>query len=362
MISLADATRDTRIIAKFGAIAVIALVFLFISFRVVVFIYGVINPPAVIPPEMKYGALQSNLPVQATKPTYVYEVGTITGSLPRVPDRLRVYRTLIPEPDLLALQKAREAVRLQGYFMREAMITTNEYTWENTTGGTLSYNVLTKNFSFNSGIGLERQEFVLSSEKNIVSGVIEHIKKLQGSLVGIDQENVSVQYLQSDGVNLIPESDTGEAYMAQVDLEQLPLPVDPFTFTTDTATTIESLPIYYESQDYTNQSFLVKAGGRQQLQFIKGTYKNYQADKTQYSTYPLKTPEQAFEDLQNGNAYIQSTNTDTTVMIAEMKLGYFVPESSPSYIMPIFIFTGKDFTAYVHAIADTTTENQNVSN
>jgi hypothetical protein len=361
MLSLADATRDTRLIAKFGAIIGGVLIFLFLSFRIAVFIYGIINPPTIEPPEMRYGKLTSNFPPQISKPTYTYQIGTITGNLPRVPDRIRVYKIFKPEPDLLALQKARESLRLKGYFMVEKMITTNEYSWNNTTGGSITYNVLTRNFSFESGIGLERQEFILPAEKEISGDVLEYITSINGSLVGIDQENIKIKYLQSDGNELTPEEDTGNAYMAQVDLTQIPIKVDPFTFVTDTSIMVEALPVYYESNDHTNQTFIVKAGIKD-LQFVSGMFKNYQVDLTEHSTYPLKTPEIAFEDLKNGNAYILSTNTDTTVNIAEMKLGYFIPESTPEYILPIFVFTGKDFVAYVHAIATATPPDQNVSN
>jgi hypothetical protein len=363
MLSLAEATRDTRLIAKFGAIAGIALFFLFLSFRLVVFIYGIINPPVVTPPEMKFGELISNLPPQVSKPSYTYQIGTITGNLPQAPDRLRVYRVLKSDPDLLALQKAREAVRLQGYFMIETMITTNEYKWNNISGGSLIYNILNKNFEFTSGMGLEKQDFILPAEKSITSNVLKYIQDLNGSIVGIDQENVKMKYLQFNGTDLIPETDTGNAYMVQVDFQQIPVKVDPFPFTTDKTETIESLPIYYESTERTNQSFLVKAGGgRQQLQFVNGNYKNYIIDTTTHSTYPLKTSEQAFEDLQNGNAYILSTNPDSKIIIAEVKLGYFIPESSPEYIMPIFIFTGKDFVAYVHGLSKSIATDQNLSN
>jgi Ni/Co efflux regulator RcnB len=243
--------------------------------------------------------------------------------------------------------------------MIETPITTGEYQWNNITGGSMIYNILTKTFSFQSGIGQERQEFVLPSEDKIKSDVIEYIKSLNGSLVRIDQENISIKYLQLNGSEQIPETDTGNAYMAQVDLHQIPLEVDPFTFTTDKPTTIESLPVYYELKEHTNQTFLVKAGGRQNLQYISGMYKNHVVDTSEYSAYPLKTSEQAYEDLKNGNAYILSTNADPNVIIAEMKLGYFIPESAPEYIMPIFIFTGKDFNAYVHGIADTFQPTQN---
>ncbi|HRN96226.1 MAG TPA: hypothetical protein PLD54_02165 [Candidatus Levybacteria bacterium] len=361
MRSLAEITRETRLISKFAAIGSVVILFLFVSFHVVRFIIGIINPPVVPPPGMKYGPLISNLPIQSSKPVYSYHINTITGSLPTVPDRLRVYKALQPESDLLALQKARETVRLKGYISGETVVTPGEYRWNNATGGSIIYNIQSKNFQFSSGIGLEKQDYTFSSISNINTQVFSFIQDFNASLLGIDQQNPTITYFQSDGVNLIPEKDPSKAYLALINYNQINVTVDPFIFRTDKPQTIETLPIYYQTTDTTNQSFLIKAGGRL-IQFVRGNYKNYQVDTTDFSTYPLKTSEQAFEDLQNGNAYILSTSKDTAMSITEMTLGYFIPQTAPEYIMPIFIFKGKDFIAYVHAIGEYVSPNQNVSN
>lgn len=360
MISLAEITRYARVALKYGVVAAGVLTLLFLLFLLIRFLINVINPPVPEPPGMKFGPMVNNLPVQTTRPTHTYNINTITGLLPVVPDRLRVYKVKQPESDLLALQKAREVVRTHGYTLEETLVSPGEYRWKNSTGGSIIYDIQSKNFQLVTGIGLEKQDFVLPSEDNITSQLLTYIQDFGSSLIGLDQQTPLLEYYQSDGTNLLPVVDRTTAYLAKVTFKQNDLPVDPFIFKTDESRTVESLPLYYTQPDGTNQTFIVKAGGRN-IQIVSGTFKNYQIDTADFSTYPLKTPEQAFEDLKNGDAYFVNPGTTNTISITEVVLGYFMPETTPEYVMPIYIFKGKDFTAYVYGIG-TYVPDQNLSN
>ncbi len=358
MISLAQITRETRTISKFGAIALAAILFLFFSFKVVVFIIGRLNPPQVAPPDMKYGELVSTLPIQTQKPSYSYQANTLTGSLPNFPSRLRVYKTLKPEPDLLTLQKTRDTVDNLGYDLNtEILVQPSEYRWTNAAGGTITYNTLHKNFSLTSGIPLDDPNYRLGDKKAIVLKIMSFVQSLGASTTGIDQsdESVQVEYYRSDGINLIPE-EASRAYLAQVNLYQNKVKVDPFTYRGTQNVLVETLPIYYEDQEKSNQTFLVKAASKN-TEIITGVYMHFPVDTTDYGIYPIKSSEEAFEDLKNGNAYILSNSEQGTISITDVQLGYFIPKSYTEYVMPIFVFSGTDFLAYVNAVGEYTPSN-----
>lgn len=359
MFSLAKITRDTRTVGKFAAIGLVIILFLFFSYKGIIFINGILNPPLVAPPDMKFGDLVSTLPVQTTKSSYSYEIDTITGSLPIFPSRLRVYKIVQPEPDLLGVQKARDAVSQLGYIVdQEQVLQTNEYRWPNAAGGSITYNTLYKTFFFTSGIGLEEQEYHFRpNDTTITSQTLALINQLGSPTTDIDQKNFTLEFFRSDGTTLIAESDISKSYLAKLDLYQIDVKVDPFILKTDTSETIESLPIYYEDTETSNQSFILKAGSRN-VQFISGQYHYFQVDTTEYGMYPLKSSAQAYDDLQNGNAYILSTTTTSTVDITEMSLGYFIPKTPVEYVMPVYIFKGKDFLAYVDAVGEYIPETQ----
>ncbi len=366
MISLAEITKHTRTGGKIAAIAFVVILFLFFSYRGIVFLNGVLNPPQAIPPDMRYGELMSTLPLQTSKPSYVYQINTTTGTLPTFPDRIRVYKTVQPEPDLLALQKTRDIVSQEGLqynLNQEVQLSPNEYRWTNAAGGTITYNTLYKNFSFTSGIGFEDQNHRFEPEDRIISETLSFLQRLGSNTAGIDQKNFDVEYFRSDGTNLIPEPDITKSYLAKLNLYHINVKVDPFTYrrTADESVIIESLPIYYQNSEESNQTFILKAGSARS-QVIQGTYSYFPVNTTDYSTYPLKTSQQAFEDLQNGNAYILGTNTEGTVDITEVQLGYFIPQIPAQYVMPIYVFSGKNFTAYVDAIGEFIPQAQNVSN
>ena len=72
-------------------------------------------------------------------------------------------------------------------------------------------------------------------------------------------------------------------------------------------------------------------------------------------TYPIKTADQAFEELRNGKGYIASFfGTSTTVKIKDVTLGYYISDRPQEYLMPIIVFHGdNDFIAYVSAVQNT---------
>lgn len=364
MFTLAKITRDTRLAAKFGSIGLAIILFLFFSYKAVVFIYGVLNPPQVAPPDMKYGDLVSTLPVQTQRGSYTYSLNTITGTLPNFPSRIRVYKTVNPEPDLLTLQKIRDTIdqleNMSYDLNTEILVRPSEYRWSNAAGGSLTYNTLHKNFGFNSGANLDDPNHRFRDENSMVSATLSFIQMMGSQTSGINQSNVKIEYYRSDGRNLIPVENASNAYLARINLYQNNLTVDPFAYKAEDIVNVESLPIYYEDLERSNQSFILKAASRQP-QVISGVYAHFPVDTSDYGMYPLKTSEKAYEDLQSGNAYVIANEASGSVSITDVKLGYFLPPTFSEYVIPIYVFSGTDFTAYVYAIDEYIPANANQS-
>ncbi len=349
MPSLAQVTRETRIIAKFGGIGVVVLLFLFFSYKGIVFINNVINPPKIAPPGEELGEVTTTLPVSIDQPTYTYQINTITGKLPVFPNRLRVYKMLAPEPDLLALQKARESARIAGFTQSEVLVGANVYSWANNSGGSITYDIIAKTFQLSSGIGYTSTGYTFSSNVSLGNKVTTYIRDLNASTDDLTS-TPKIVYFRSAENSLIPESNSGLAHIARVDFKQNDVKVDQFRFVTDTSQLIEALPIYYEDPTTTNQTFMVKAGYNSQIQIISGIYSHFPVDYTQFGMYPLKSSTTAFTDLQAGKSFIVKKPSGTSIDITNVKLGYFIPKTAPEFLVPIYIFEGKDFMAYVDAL------------
>lgn len=69
--------------------------------------------------------------------------------------------------------------------------------------------------------------------------------------------------------------------------------------------------------------------------------------------YPIKTGDQAFQDLQEGRGAIYRAKGDTiNIKILKMYFAYFEDSTYQPYLQPVYIFEGADktFVAYVQAI------------
>ena len=115
---------------------------------------------------------------------------------------------------------------------------------------------------------------------------------------------------------------------------------------------VNGLPIYYQDPNESNISVLV-GGGSDKPQIVQATY-IHQAIDTQSATYPIKTTNQAFAQLQKGQGYIASYyGTNKKITIRDVLLGYYISKEDQDYLIPIFVFQGDDgFIAYVNAITD----------
>lgn len=364
MASLAQITKETRIIGKFSAIGLVVIIFLFFSYKGIVFIYSVLNPPVVAPPGQELGEVTTELPIPPGQANYTYRINTITGTLPAFPDRIRVYKIAEPDPDLLGLQRAREYARQKGFVAGETLVKPNTYRWNNDIGGTFEFNILSKNFTVKSGIGYDDTGYRFQSDTYAQSSVLSYLDSLGIGTEDFDTENTKVDYFKASGTAITPSTDATESIIAQVSLFQKPIKVDPFVLHKDKAEEISALPVYYANPKVSNQFFIVKAASQSTTQVVTADFHHFYADPAQYGMYPLKTVQAAYAALQSGQAMIFSTNTDGTIDITDVTLGYFIPEVEEEFVLPIYVFTGKDFIAYVNAlgVSESPSPNQNVTN
>jgi hypothetical protein len=112
---------------------------------------------------------------------------------------------------------------------------------------------------------------------------------------------------------------------------------------------VNNLPIYYEQPDSSNINILV--GPQDKILEVNYVHQNI---TDQSATYPLKTTDQAFEDLKQGYAYIASyQGNSSNISINDVQLGYYVEGQPQAYLMPVMVFLGNDnFVAYVPAVTD----------
>lgn len=110
-------------------------------------------------------------------------------------------------------------------------------------------------------------------------------------------------------------------------------------------------PKYFNSQNYVVLTY----SKNETPKVIKAEFRYFEKETTKIGVYPLKTGQQAWDDLKNKNGTIISlgTNTGNNIAIKSMKLFYFDPDIYQSYLQPVYVFVGENgFVAYVEAVSE----------
>ncbi len=359
MASLSEITSETRLILKIAAGAIAAGIVIFIGIQ----LFGVIRntyfpPPEPLPEDWaRFEKLPPvSLPV-AGQQDITYQINTVTGTLPPIPSRMKVFKFQTREPNLFALQTARSNVALRNFSLREIKTGNNIYQWARTDGAVINYDIITHNFTIDFDFIptiASTAAFPLPEATEINTFVLNFLDALDPqSTVDLDKGQTKTTYYTVIGNSLIPTQNPAQAQVARVDLYQQNAPVHkPFLLNKET---VESLPIYYPTPDESSMYFYVKTTSRFDLEIAQGKFFHKPLDFTNpelAGTYPIKSIKQAYEDLQKGNAYIVNPNNLQEVQITEVSLGYYSGEDEYPYLVPIVIFKGTNFTAYVLALAD----------
>jgi hypothetical protein len=116
----------------------------------------------------------------------------------------------------------------------------------------------------------------------------------------------------------------------------------------------DNLPSVTSTPDQANIWAIIGGASNRSQEIIAAEDHYYSVDETQYSTYPIKTPAEAFTELQSGQAYTASLGLNKdggSLKIRRMYLAYFDPGSVTEFYQPIYVFEGDNgFTAYLPAV------------
>lgn len=349
MISLVQATQLTRTFLKKLSIACGILLLVFIIFQIGIFIYKVFVPTAPPPAPEGFGLLPQVI-FPAQNALISYTINTPTGRLPTFPDRLKVYKIKQRDPQLLDLNNIRKRLNGVGFYKNELKLSEILYQWSNLTEPEIfiRFNIVSNAFEIHSNF--YNDPYVLSAKHlprnaEAQNYVLNFLGAIGENTSNFDLTKTKFEYFRIIDNNLAQVDAVNEAQVIKVNLYQKAL---------------DNLNIYYPS--YTNEPVtrfwiassknvpvVVYANFRHQDTVLK--------DPLYSSIYLIKTSSQALTDLKNGKAYIFNPQNRTSVEIIDVSMGYYIGERNLSeleqeFIIPIFIFTGRDFKAYVHALAD----------
>ncbi|MFI5265436.1 MAG: hypothetical protein ACHQT7_01700 [Candidatus Levyibacteriota bacterium] len=336
MATLAIVTKETRLILKFGGLALGLIIFIFLIFQGGVLLKNTFFPAPPAAPQEKFGKLTPIVFPQQSLGVPQFRVNTVSGTLPIFSSTIKVYKLQVLQPSITALQAAKARAASLGYTQNQQAITADEYVWTlATANNTLRYNITSLNFSVSSDYLASPSPIGNVPDKStLLTTVGNFIGALGSNQSDVTMSNSIFSYYLVNNGTLTETPNVAAANAARVYLIQNP---------------IDQIPIYYPG---TNPSLLYFTLSGTNV--VYASYIHFAPDLTSSSTYPLKTASAALADLSSGKGFIVSPTADVTVDLTDVSLGYYVGgEQNQTYLMPIVVFTGKNnFKAYVNALAD----------
>ena len=337
MAHLAQVASEVRIGLKLLTASLIVVALLFVFFKGGEIVKNIFFPTPPAPPEEKFGKLPPiSFPVQNPQ-QLEYRINTLTGKLPTFPDRMKVYRIIQKSPSLVALKLTKENLKRLGYTENETKISEEEYQWTNTENQTIRINTSTGNFKIFSNF-LSDPPKTLNGEGARKDGAFTVVKRvienLGQDIEDLDQDSSTITYLKLENGTLLKANSLNEANFARLDIFQKNL---------------DNYKIFYPGLSESIMNFTIEDGDNLPS-IVDASFYHYIPDSNSASTYPLKTSDVAFEDLKKGDALIFLDNKDSELVdITDVSLGYYIGSENQQYFLPIIIFKGKGFTAYVQA-------------
>jgi len=338
--SLTYTAYTTRNLIKYGGSALIAFVLLWSIGATSIKAYKATHP-AYVAPTVKYGLLPKNVfpAKEFTAKNFTFEF--TNDLIPSFNDQAKVYIIYRSKTEILALEEAKEVAKNFGFDGEPSEISNGVYEFrDEKTQKTLTMNVLEGDFNLkypylNDTSILEAKDMP-SKEKaiEIATSFLESGNKYSSDLEK-GEKNVSYWKI-SDGtltsVSALSESNAIKIEFYREFLE-------------------DKWEIVSPQNGAASVSILVSGSTETEKKVIEANFKYANIDRESYSTYPIKTANEAITDLKSGSYWPASDVSSEVVTIRSVELAYYEPVTLTQYLQPIYVFKGdNNFVAYVSAV------------
>jgi hypothetical protein len=355
MATLTEASVTARKVIKFGLIGFVGITILWYLGTALIAYYQSIHPTPLANPTIDFGQLPKiNFPNSASRPKLTLELPT--GNIPTFVDRMRVYSQPIKRSTFTDAEKGIEIAAALGFLFKPEEKTASNYVWTNQDqlNSKLDMNIVTGHFvlsrQWQNNPALSSMAS-FSSDKAVIMDTENYLSRvglLNSDIIGVEKAT----YLKDNAGKLINALSLSDSDFVQLDLFRKNIDeIDPASKTKDV---IASYPFYRSDPSMGLLRVIVSGSKNLSDMVISLEYGYNLIDYATNGTYPIKTGDAAWTELEKGGGYVfQGESSSTDVKIRRVFLGYYDADASKGYAMPVYIFLGdQGFTAYVSAVTD----------
>lgn len=350
MATLTETAYYTRKIIKYGATFIGLLIILRILGGAVWYYWRKFHPPPPPPPTVAFGKLpELKFPVSSPSASLFYSLETIEGVPPKTEKVGKVYFIPRPVSNLLSLERAKAQVAKIGFSGEPLALSQTLYQWTDpeTSLWIIKMDIVSGSFILTYDFLKDQSSIAekkFPSQEAIVGEAQNFLSRLNLFFPDLKNGKKRVSFLKLVVDQLEPATSLSTADFVRVDLFRQDL--DNFSLFT---------PLPSEGII----SFLFSGSSNPKKRIAQVNYSYFPIDLENFATYPLKSSQEAWEELQMGKGYIASlgTNPGNQIIIRRIFLAYYDLFEYQPFLQPIFVFEGdKGFLAYIPAIASEWTD------
>lgn len=342
MASLTEISTISRKSIRFGIYALIVILIARFVFNFGVGLYRKIFPPKAPEPTITFGKLPAiPFPEREDFGTVSYSLETVDGKYPELLDQIPVYFMPPISSSIDIVEAAQSKASKLGFDPNGKPIVEsvkNIYIFnKSNTPSTLTMNIISGVFSISYNLSVN--PFVVSATPINSDQAIGQVRSYFSSVSDPNEINDRVathQFLKVESGGFTEVDSQSESNLVKVNL---------FRKNLGEETDIPSV-----SPDMPEANLWAIVSGSRTI--IAAEYHYFPVDLQRSGTYPLKTAETAWNELQNGEAFIANMGSNSgQVTIRRIYLAYYDAGQYTEFYQPVIVFEGDGgFYAYVPAV------------
>lgn len=342
MSSLTQTAIVTRKIIRYGIFFILFLIIGRILLTGAVALYKKIFPAPPPVPTVTYGKLSKlALPTVNLPNNVSFALETTDGTLPKMPTQAKVFFMPKPASNLLSLSAAQNKAENLGFNSDGEQLSSTTYKFPHKINpSTLEINIISGVFSISYDLKTDPEPIsvrppVSEIAASEVRSYLSSANLLPADLTG----TTNAEYLKLDGDKFVTAISLSEANLVKVNL-----------FRKD----YDNLPAITPNPNAANVWFIVSGATNRGKQIVAAEFHYFAVDESQFSTYPIKTSEEAWKEFAEGKASTSTIGTNKegdNIKIRKVYLAYFDTGVQTDFFQPIYVFEGDNgYVAYLPAV------------